>query len=123
MPAYVRIFTDDAGESHFDDIQISLTATDFAPPAPPLDVSAPFDTQRLVFVGAPSDWYGDWHPSPARQFVFMLGGTFEVKVSDGEVRSFSTGDTVLLEDTTGKGHCTRVASAEAGLMAMCQLGP
>jgi hypothetical protein len=32
---YTHLYSDDYGESHFEDIQIDLTLTDYAPPAPP----------------------------------------------------------------------------------------
>jgi quercetin dioxygenase-like cupin family protein len=121
MPGYVRIHTDEEGETHFSDESIELQSMDYAPPAPPLDVSSPHDTSQFMFVGAQPGWVGDWHPSPFRQFVFILAGDFEVKVSDGEVRTFSAGAVVLLDDTTGKGHHTRITSAESGLSAMCHL--
>jgi hypothetical protein len=44
-----------------------------------------------------------------------------VKVNDGETRTFTAGAVLLLEDTAGKGHQTRVTSAEPGLTAMCHL--
>ena len=121
MPVYVRIYTDDDGETHFSDEPIELQSMDYAPPAPPMQVSAPHDTRQFVFVGAQPGWVGDWHPSPVRQFVFILSGDFEVKVSDGETRTFSAGTVGLLEDTTGKGHHTRVTSTEPALAAMCHL--
>jgi len=118
---YVRIYADTDGESHFDDVEVVLSPTNYAPPASPLEVSAAVDAQRFVFVGGASGWEGDWHPSPKRQFVFMLRGVCEVRVSDGEVRSFGPGSVVLLEDTVGRGHFSRIKSEEFGLMAMVHL--
>ena len=118
---YVRVYADADGESHFGDVEVALTPTNYAPPASPLDVSAAVDAERFVFVGGPSGWEGDWHPSPKRQFVFMLRGVCEVRVSDGEVRSFGPGSVVLLEDTVGRGHFSRIKSEEFGLMAMVHL--
>jgi hypothetical protein len=40
-----------------------------------------------------------------------MSGELEVEVSDGEIRRFSAGSLVLLEDTTGKGHLTRVVGS------------
>ena len=40
-------------------------------------------------------------------------GELEVQVSDGEIRRFRPGDVVLVEDSRGKGHTTRVVSADA----------
>ena len=105
---YDRIFCDDTGESHFGRVELRMSSTNYAPPAPPLDVSAPESAQRLVFFHAPSGWTGDFHPSPRRQMYIGLSGTIEVRVSDGEVRVFGPGSALLLEDTRGKGHFTKV---------------
>ena len=40
----------------------------------------------------------------------MISGELEDEVSNGEIRSFEKGDIILVEDTTGKGHISRVAS-------------
>lgn len=50
----------------------------------------------------------DWHASPQRMFVFGLEGTVEMTASDGTKRIVGAGDVLLLEDTSGKGHLTRV---------------
>jgi hypothetical protein len=36
MITYARLYADDQGESHFEDIEIDLALTEYAPPAPPL---------------------------------------------------------------------------------------
>jgi len=118
---YTRFYADAAGESHFEDVRLSLTAADFAPPAPPLDVSGFTPAKQIGFVRMPVGWFGDWHPAPKRQFMFCLAGAVAVQVSDGETRVFRPGDVVLLEDTTGKGHTTRVVSEVDLLMAVAQL--
>jgi hypothetical protein len=64
--------------------------------------------ERVILGEFPVAWASTWHPAPRRQLCFQLSGTLEVRVSDGEVRQFSPNSLVLLEDTTGKGHCTRV---------------
>jgi|APSaa5957512622_1039677.scaffolds.fasta_scaffold244892_1 hypothetical protein len=122
MPSYVRIHTDEEGESHFSEVPIHLKEVAYAPPAPPMRVSSTSDAERLVFVGAGPGWgEGVWHPSPVRQFAFILAGAFEVTVSDGETRTFRQGDVVLLEDTEGKGHRTLVTSDRPALAAFCHL--
>ena len=105
---YTRIYCDAAGESHFEDVAVSVAPLNFAPPAPPVSVAAPIRAERLILAEFPPAWASNWHPAPRRQFYFHLSGTLEVKASDGEVRRFSPGSLILLEDTTGKGHCTRV---------------
>jgi quercetin dioxygenase-like cupin family protein len=108
---YTRIYCDVDGESHFDDISVNVAPVDFAPPAPPLYMTAPQKAERTILCTIPSEWDGDWHPSPHRQFFIQLSGELEVEVSDGEKRRFSAGSLVLLEDTTGKGHLTREISS------------
>jgi quercetin dioxygenase-like cupin family protein len=50
----------------------------------------------------------DWHNAPQAWFLFVLQGASEVTTSDGQVRHFGPGSVVLLDDTKGKGHQTRV---------------
>jgi hypothetical protein len=38
----------------------------------------------------------------------LLQGEYEVTASDTDVRRFAAGSVLLLEDTWGKGHSTRV---------------
>jgi hypothetical protein len=45
-----RIYSDADGETHFADDKIMFTATDFAPPAPPLHVSNFGHATRIGFV-------------------------------------------------------------------------
>ena len=116
-----RIWTDAAGVSHFDDVEIELEPVDYAPPAPPLDVSSPFPAERAMLFEFPAGWLGDWHPSPHRQLYFNLGGRLEVEVGDGESRRLATGDIVLLEDLEGMGHVTRVLGDEASRGVFIQL--
>ena len=59
-----------------------------------------------MHVGA--DWDGSWHATPKRWFMVTLAGEIEITTSDGETRSFGPGGIWLLDDTTGKGHNTRV---------------
>ena len=52
---------------------------------------------------------------------FVLSGEWEVTASDGESRRFAAGDALLVEDTTGKGHSSRVISEEGSVAAMIEL--
>ncbi len=118
---YVRCYADEAGESHFEDVEVNLTLMDFASPAPPLALS-PFVTATQVgFLSAPSGWYGDWHPSPRRQFLIFLSGKSKIAVSDGEIRQFASGSVLLLEDTSGKGHISVAISKEPVVHVVVQL--
>jgi quercetin dioxygenase-like cupin family protein len=71
-------------------------------------LSEPQTATAILFVEAPETVVAEWHPAPCRQYVIVLSGAVEVTVSDGERRVFHAGDVVLAEDTTGKGHITRM---------------
>ena len=84
---------------------------DFAPPAAPLNIASISAAAQCLWVGAPVGWRGDIpHPAPYRQIFCCMSGSYEVTVSDGSVRSFPIGSVLLLEDTHGKGHSTRITS-------------
>jgi hypothetical protein len=116
----IRLYADAEGESHFDDTEIPLNSVDFAPPAPPLDVSEVKEA-KYGFLRAPAGWFGDWHPAPQKQVMCLLSGVLEVGVSDGETRRIESGTVTLVEDTTGVGHTSRVVSAEPVLMIFAQV--
>ena len=107
---YARLFAGDDGESHFDDIEIDFKATDYVQSAPPLDLSPALPASQVAFMRAPAGWTSDFHVSSARSFFVVLSGEWEVTASDDESRRFTVGSTLLVEDTTGKGHSSRVLS-------------
>ena len=116
MATYTRLYADAEGESHFEDVEIDLTLTEYAPPAPPLELSSITPANEFGFMRAPAGWSSDWHPSSARNIFFVLFGEWEVTASDGETRAFRVGDVLLVEDTTGKGHRSRVVSDSIAVM-------
>jgi hypothetical protein len=50
----------------------------------------------------------DWHNAPRRQYVITLSGRAELEVAGGKKIPVGPGNIDLVEDTTGKGHITRV---------------
>ena len=97
-----RIFADEKGESHYQDIEVATVSTGpLGSMAEPLPV-----TSMILRENAPGYDF-DWHVAPRRQYIVMLAGFVEIQVSDGETRTFSPGDIVLVEDTEGKGHKSR----------------
>ncbi len=118
---YTRYFADESGESHIEDVEVELTPRDFAPPAPPLHLSPMTPATGVAFVRFPAGWDGDWHPTPRRQLFVFLAGELEGETSDGERRRYGPGNAALLEDTTGKGHRSRVVGDGEVLAAVVQL--
>ena len=115
---YVRLYSDEQGISHFEDVSVSLSPLDFAPPAPPLNFASLFPASRCGLVGGPPDWDGEIpHPAPQRQVFCTLTGSYEVTAGDGTVRTFPPGSMLLLEDTDGIGHTTRIVE-EAVVLAV-----
>jgi hypothetical protein len=119
--SYTRLYSDAAGESHFEDIEAELVEANFAPPAPPVNLSSFLPATQLAFFGAPAGWQGDWHPAPARNFFIVISGEWEVEASDGAVRHFAPKDVLLAEDTVGKGHKSAVVGFNQSLAIVVQL--
>ena len=116
-----RLYNDASGESHWSDIEVKFTWQDFAPPAKPLGVSPFTDAKTAGFIQSEVGWVGDWHSVPQHQYMFTLQGVVEVTASDGETRRFPAGEGALFEDTTGKGHFTRVVGDVPVIMIVVTL--
>ena len=104
---YLRIYTDQDGETHFEDVDIALIEQRGGS-----EYSALVPATGVIFRRSQADQYIDWHPAPRRQFVITLSGEAEVEASDGEVRRIGPGTIMLADDTTGKGHITRGLGTE-----------
>jgi hypothetical protein len=118
---YTRVYADAMGETHYEAVEVALAPVDFAPPTPPLYLSAFDAATQYAFCRFPVGWVGSWHPTPQRQCFCILSGEVEVHVSDGAVRRFGAGSVVLLADTTGKGHVTQVVGPADVLSVVVQL--
>lgn len=99
---YTRIYTDEQGHSHFEDVTVSLNDKGAIG-----SISESFEVQDLFFRETPPDYDYDFHHAPARQFVILLDGKIEIVTSLGEKRIFRGGEILLVEDTHGKGHRTK----------------
>ena len=97
-----RIFSDEAGDSHFGEVTYALKD---AGGIGRLSEAVP--AKRVYFRENEPSYSYDWHVAPRRQFIVLLDGAIEIETSDGAKRTFKGGDVLLLEDTTGKGHRTR----------------
>lgn len=114
---YTRLYVDDSGESHFEELDVALAPVDFAPPAAPLNIAPFLPTAESLWIGAPAGWAGATpHPVPRRQVFCTVQGAYEITASDGDTRRFSLGSVLLLEDTHGKGHSTRIIGEEGALV-------
>jgi hypothetical protein len=99
-----RIYTGADGHSHFEEIEVEIGKLQAG--------------EGIVFRHAPPGDVQDWHPAPRRQYAITLAGEAEIETSDGTKRRFGAGAIMLADDTTGRGHITRVVSAESRLYVM-----
>jgi hypothetical protein len=118
---FTRLYADADGDSHFQDVDRELNLVEFAPRAPQLFLSEPSSVTQFSFFAAPAGWKSDFHPSPSRNLFILASGEWEVTASDGEARRFASGNVLLVEDTTGRGHTSRVISAEDSLAVLVKL--
>lgn len=107
---YSTLYIDSDGESHFrDGGSLDLVLPSAAERA---DGDMFFHTMQgvasVMLTRLKAGMTEDWHASPQRMFVFGLGGEVEMSASDGTTRVVGSGDMLLLEDTSGKGHLTHV---------------
>jgi hypothetical protein len=115
----IHVITDADECSHFKQSDVNFTQKDFAPPAAPMQVSEFQAARRWALLRLPEGWDGSWHPTPVRQLIVCMSGQFEITVGDGRSRRFGPGEMVMLEDTRGKGHVTKViGSQEAECLAV-----
>jgi quercetin dioxygenase-like cupin family protein len=92
-----RLYTGADGQSHFEDIEV--------------EIGKLVPGEGIVFRHAPPGNVQGWHPAPRRQYVITLSGEGEIETSDGTKRRFGPGAMMLADDTTGRGHITRVVSS------------
>ncbi|WP_170564881.1 cupin [Ruegeria atlantica] len=107
---YYKLYTDAAGESHWDDIEIKVEERSFAPPAQAIEVSQPEPVKQTLFLRLRSGWNEPVHPTPVVQRLVCLAGAIRVTASDGDFRDIGPGDVWDMQDKIGKGHHTRVTS-------------
>jgi len=106
-----RLYTGPDGQSHVEPIDLGRT------PAWTKGLA----TTQIAFRESPVGNFIDWHPAPRRQFVIILAGQLEIGLGDGSKHLFGPGDARLVEDTTGKGHTTRVHGNQPCLTATIPL--
>ena len=102
-----RIYTGADGESHFEDVEIELSAMGLGG-----QLSQPVPASSVIFRAVDGDYALDFHTAPRRQFVVNLTGSVEIETGLGEKRLLGPGAVLLAEDTTGRGHISRAVDGE-----------
>jgi hypothetical protein len=101
-----RLYTDERGESHFEDVEIEFTESGRTG-----RLSRRLPATGIIFREVPPDYDLDWHPAPRRQYIINLDAGVQITASDGEVRRIGAGEVLLVEDTWGKGHLSKAIEA------------
>ena len=98
----IRIYTGGDEQTHFEALDIdAFTAIATNPGEGPIRCNS-----------SPGEFSQDWHNAPRRQYVMVLSGGMEIETGHGEKRVLKTGDVLVAEDVTGKGHITRGIGTE-----------
>ena len=106
MFTVVKIYSDDKGDTHFEEIDIPLKdGGDIG------KLSEILPATSVIFREVLPSYDYDFHTAPQRQYIILLDGEIEIETSLGEKRKFKGGDVLLVEDTTGKGHRTKNLTA------------
>ena len=63
--SYFRLYADDEGESHFEDLAVDLEEREFAPPAAPAMVAPFLDASATLLFGVGPSW-GEKSLTPLR---------------------------------------------------------
>ncbi|MDI3335215.1 cupin [Defluviimonas aestuarii] len=109
---YHHLYADETGESRWRDVEVSVRERTFAPPAKAIEISDPVRAGKMLFLRLRAGWDEPAHASPIPQTLVCLRGTAIVTASDGTERTIGAGTVWRMEDTTGKGHHTRVLDGE-----------
>ena len=111
--AYVRLYADASGITHFADEQLALTSAGAGATAEErLFVHRLGDLKGVMFARLKAGTNEDWHVAPRRQFMLCVRGIVEITAADGEKRRMTPGQFMLLEDLSGRGHRTRAVGTE-----------
>lgn len=97
-----RLFTGPDGQTHAEEIAIKLAGD------PQNQASEMLKASGAEIHRYPAGHVNSWHVAPRRQLVVTVSGKGEIEVAGGKRIPIPTGNLLLVEDTTGKGHITRV---------------
>lgn len=100
-----HLYTDDLGESHFEDLDIEYVET-----TPSGSYAERIPATGIIFRQVAPTYELDWHNAPRRQYIINLDNGVQITASDGEARQIGAGEVILVEDTTGKGHLSKAVN-------------
>ena len=97
-----RVYSDNDGDSHFEEIKIPLKEAGNVG-----KLSEVLPATGVIFREVEPSYDWNFHTAPQKQYIILLDGIIEIETSLGEKRTFKAGEVLLVEDTAGKGPKTR----------------
>lgn len=105
-PTFItRLYTGPDGQTHAEEVEAKFT------PGTP-DVFKLMAVSGAELHRSKAGSVSDWHTAPHRQYVITISGRGELELVGGKKIPVDPGHIELAEDTTGKGHITRVVGTE-----------
>lgn len=101
-----HLYTGPDNQTHAEEVEMKFT------PGKPAEVSKMMQITSAELHRTAGGSVDDWHRAPRRQYVITLSGHGEVEIAGGKKVSMGPGHIDFVEDTTGKGHITRVIGSE-----------
>jgi quercetin dioxygenase-like cupin family protein len=112
-----RLYTGPDNQTHAEEVEMKFTS------------GGPNEVFKMLPVNAAELHRGaagrvsDWHRGPRCQYVITLSGTGELEVAGGKKIPVGPGHIELIEDTTGKGHITKVTGTEERVTLQLPIAP
>ena len=101
-----RLYTGSDNQTHAEEVELKFA------PGSPAEVSKLMPVTGSELHRTAGGSVEDWHRAPRRQYVITLSGQGEIEVAGGKKISVRPGSIDLVEDTSGKGHITKVVGTE-----------
>lgn len=101
-----HLYTGPDNQTHAEEVELKFT------PGSPAEAAKMMQVTGAEMHRTAGGSVDDWHRAPRRQYVITLSGHGEVEVAGGKKVSMGPGHIDLVEDTTGKGHITKVVGTE-----------
>jgi quercetin dioxygenase-like cupin family protein len=111
-----RLYTGPDNQTHAEEMEMKFTGS-------PNEVFKMLPVNAAELHRGAAGRVSDWHRGPRRQYVITLSGTGELEVAGGKKISVGPGHIELIEDTTGKGHITRVTGTEERVTLQLPIAP
>ena len=97
----LRVYTGPDGESHIERLEFALVERE----GTRTQLQA---ASGVSFAQRAEGSFSDFHNAPRLQYVLYLTASVELGLGDGSSVVMAPGDVLRAEDTTGRGHTSRV---------------